>query len=225
MGPWMRWIGQWALYWLWMAGWWIALFFLMAFSIFMFWPFKSLLWPPIALAFVGASLLVYQGYRNAPYAEERVPQDPDEYEEIVAEKNAQYDWGIGFCIGMFCGPVIVIVLYAALKWLAIRLGYDLPDTKVFAFGMLIGSWLGACTWEVTSGVHTPRNARAIQLVGGVAGLCAVMVLVFLHGRGPEGTLQNELMQSALFDLSVPLVWSLLLIFCGSSPVFRRGPTL
>jgi hypothetical protein len=175
----------------------------------------------VALAALGASLVVYFRY-TAPLPDENVSEDEFAYDPTEPDEKTKEDWGWNALIGMFCGPALVLLLQAAVNALAARMGYMPPETGAFGLGLLVGVWLGAFTWEVLGGIHTPRHARALQLTGGVGGLLAVVAIALFKARGPEGELQIDLLKGALFVLSIPLVWALMLVFSGASPVFGRG---
>lgn len=220
---------QWARYRLWLSGYWITMVILIVMSLF-FVIGGRIRQSGGLILLVAALIATYFVYRRYQEDAELAAQEEAEYEQDDSEddsvEQAERDdeetreeprrqetsenWGANVFVGIFCGPVFVALLSAAIFALAARFGYVAPDDSPFGVGLLLGAWLGAFTWEVLGAEHTEREARAMQGFGGVAALFVIVGLALFRAHDPDRGLRLEVFNGILFALCVPLIWAELL---------------
>jgi hypothetical protein len=111
--------------------------------------------------------------------------------------------GMNAFVGMFAGPVFGAVLTVAVRTLAARLGYTPPDHH-FGLVLLLPAWLGAFTWPHLGASLTSHVTVRWLSVSGFVGLAVIAWAVV---TSPDAYKPGNWC-AALFNLTVPLVWSL-----------------
>lgn len=116
--------------------------------------------------------------------------------------------------GALCGPLLTVLLYAAVHAIAGRLGYTPPSDRAFSLNLLLGAWLGLFTWIHLGARRSARLTERWLLLSGSVGLSIIAWTVVCQARQPDGEWSDEHAWGALFVLVIPLFWSMLHVIQG-----------